>query len=177
MLAEGTESVFPRFACDRYTIDMIADKSIYEPLSIDPLPGSNRVYLPGKLHPELRVPFRQIQLGDSKSFNGRSEPNEPLRVYDCSGPWGDPDYTGTVETGLPALRQEWIHKRGDVETMEKTYRPIPGRSETTIPDSLKHLTAPSQTRPGRHPALLPGRASSPRRWNSSPSVKTSGAKN
>jgi len=148
MLAEGTSSVFPRFACDRCTIiDMIADKSIYEPQSNDPLPGSNRVYLPGKLHPELRVPFREVQIGDSKTFKGLSEPNAPVRLYDCSGPWGDPAYTGTVETGLPSLRQEWIHKRGDVETAEKTYRPIPGRSETTIPDSLKRQ--PLRAKPGR----------------------------
>jgi phosphomethylpyrimidine synthase len=32
-----------------------------------------------------------------------------------SGPWGDPAFTGTSEEGLPALRREWILKRGDVE--------------------------------------------------------------
>jgi phosphomethylpyrimidine synthase len=126
---------------------MIADKSIYESQSIEPLPGSKKVYVPGKLHPELRVPFRQVQVGDSKTYNGRSEPNQPVRLYDCSGPWGDPDYAGTVETGLPALRREWILKRGDVETVAKCYRPIPGRSEAPIPDSLKRQAL--RAKPGR----------------------------
>src|SRR5207249_4366478 len=40
---------------------------------------------------------------------------EPVRVYDCSGPWGDPNFTGAVEEGLPALRADWIRARGDVE--------------------------------------------------------------
>ncbi len=45
----------------------------------------------------------------------RSTPNEPVRVYDCTGPWGDPNFTGKSDEGLPALRREWILKRGDVE--------------------------------------------------------------
>ena len=46
--------------------------------------------------------MREISLSDTKSFNGRIEKNEPVRVYDCSGPWGDPDFNGTSEEGLPA---------------------------------------------------------------------------
>jgi len=38
-----------------------------------------------------------------------------VRVYDCSGPWGDPAFTGKSDEGLPALRRDWILKRGDVE--------------------------------------------------------------
>jgi len=33
----------------------------------------------------------------------------------CSGPWGDPEFKGSVEEGLPALRSKWIRGRGDVE--------------------------------------------------------------
>jgi phosphomethylpyrimidine synthase len=46
------------------------------------------------------------------------EANEPVRVYDCSGPWGDPAFQGSVEEGLPALRAPWIRARGDVEEIE-----------------------------------------------------------
>ena len=59
--------------------------------------------------------MREIELTPTKSFNGQIEVNEPVRVYDCSGPWGDPDFNGTVKKGLPALRRNWILKRGDVE--------------------------------------------------------------
>ena len=98
---------------------MIADpKSSFEPHSSQPLPNSTRVYLPGRLHPDLKVPVREIELSPTKAFNGRVELNEPVRVYDCSGPWGDPGFQGTVEEGLPALRREWILRRGDVAEHE-----------------------------------------------------------
>jgi phosphomethylpyrimidine synthase len=80
-----------------------------------PLPASTRVYVQGATHPSVHVPMRQVALTPTKSLDGRIEVNEPLRVYDCSGPWGDPAFKGTVEEGLPALRREWILARGDVE--------------------------------------------------------------
>jgi len=84
------------------------------PHSSDQLPNSRRVYLPGTLHPDLRVPVREIALSPTKSHTGAVEQNEPVRVYDCSGPWGDPEFHGHSEDGLPPLRREWIRKRGDV---------------------------------------------------------------
>ena len=95
---------------------MIADPhASFEPHSSEQLPASSRVYLQGQLHSDVRVPMREIKLNPTKSFNGRIEVNEPVRVYDTSGPWGDPAYKGTVETGLPALRRPWIESRNDVE--------------------------------------------------------------
>ena len=34
-------------------------------LTVGPLPGSRKVYVPGHLHPELRVPLREIMLDAS----------------------------------------------------------------------------------------------------------------
>jgi phosphomethylpyrimidine synthase len=82
------------------------------------VPGSKRIYVECRLHPGVRVPMREIELTPTKSFNGQMEVNEPVRVYDCSGPWGDPDFKGAVEQGLPALRRNWILARGDVEEYE-----------------------------------------------------------
>src|ERR1700758_2068887 len=79
------------------------------------LPNSKRIYLSGKLHPGVRVPFREIRLASTKSINGEIELNEPVRVYDTSGPWGDPDFHGDVTQGLPPFRSNWIRDRGDVE--------------------------------------------------------------
>ena len=93
---------------------MIASKDSIEPSSTDPLPNSKKVYTPGKLNPELKVPFREISQAPTRAFNGNLEPNEPIRVYDTSGPWGDPAFKGNVEQGLRALRREWILARGDV---------------------------------------------------------------
>ena len=94
---------------------MIASKDSFEPNSSEQLPNSQRIYVEGQLHQDVRVPMREITLSPTKSFNGKLEENAPVRVYDCSGPWGDPSYEGTVETGLPALRIQWILDRGDVQ--------------------------------------------------------------
>ena len=80
-----------------------------------PFPKSRRIYVEGSLHPELRVPMREIELSPTKKMDGTESPNDPVRVYDCSGPWGDPAFRGSVEDGLPALRAPWIRSRNDVE--------------------------------------------------------------
>jgi phosphomethylpyrimidine synthase len=100
---------------------MIATKDSFEPHSGESRiagPNSKKIYLEGALHPELRVPMREIELTPTKMFNGAIETNDPVRVYDCSGPWGDPGFKGKVEEGLPALRAKWIRDRGDVEEYE-----------------------------------------------------------
>ena len=94
---------------------MIATKESFEPHSSEALPNSRKVFLPGKRHPDIRVPFREITLSPTKMRDGRSGINEPVRVYDCSGPWGDEAFAGTVREGLPGLRREWIARRADVE--------------------------------------------------------------
>jgi phosphomethylpyrimidine synthase len=81
------------------------------------LPNSKRTYVAGQTE-NVRVPFREVSLNVTKSINGAIEVNEPVRVYDTSGPWGDPQFKGDVRDGLPALRREWIIARGDVEEYE-----------------------------------------------------------
>src|SRR5262249_21515737 len=82
------------------------------------MPNSRRIYVNGELHPQIRVPFREISQVPTKALSGELEPNEPIRVYDTSGPWGDADVSLTVEEGLPALRADWIRARADVEAYE-----------------------------------------------------------
>jgi phosphomethylpyrimidine synthase len=79
------------------------------------LPNSKKIYVAGEIHPDIGVPFREISLAPTKTMTREIEVNEPVRVYDTSGPWGDPDFRGTVEEGLPRLRAKWIRDRGDVE--------------------------------------------------------------
>src|SRR5207248_6905033 len=87
-------------------------------------PNSRRTYVAGVLHPDLRVPFREISLAPTKTMSGEIEVNESVRVYDTSGPWGDnsasPARTVTLDPvqGLPPLRAKWIRDRGDVEENE-----------------------------------------------------------
>ena len=84
-------------------------------LSFDPLPNSKKTYLPGKQHPQLRVPQREIRLSPTV-VNGVETPNEPLRVYDTSGAYTDPDVEIDITEGLPQLRQSWQDRRGGGET-------------------------------------------------------------
>src|SRR5437879_11770023 len=79
------------------------------------LPNSKKIYVTGKIHVDLRVPFREIALAPTKTMSGEIEVNEPVRVYDTIGPWSDPAFTGNIEEGLPLVRAKWIHDRGDVE--------------------------------------------------------------
>src|SRR5438309_8063458 len=92
------------------------------------LPNSRKVFVAGKLHPDLRVPFREITLAPTKTMTREIEVNEPVRVYDTSGPWGDPDFRGTVEEGLPPLLAKWIRSRCHVEDYAgRVVRPIDDR--------------------------------------------------
>ena len=87
-------------------------------------PRSRRVYVQGKLHPEVQVPMREINLSPTKSLSGVEEINQPVRIYDCSGPWGDPTMHSEVEQGLSPLRKKWIKLRGDVEEYSgRTHKP------------------------------------------------------
>src|SRR5688572_6567125 len=72
-----------------------------------PLPQSRRVYIEGK-QPGVRVPFREISQNQTRNFDNTLEANAPVRVYDTSGPWGDPAVNGDVREGLPSLRRHWI---------------------------------------------------------------------
>ena len=85
------------------------------------LPNSRKIYVEtdgstaDQNKHELRIPFREIALSSSKDFDGTFEENPPVRVYDTSGPWTDPQVKCDVREGLAALRREWIVGRGDVE--------------------------------------------------------------
>ena len=76
------------------------------------LPASQKVYVETG---ELRVPFREIALSPTKAMDGTVEANLPVRVYDTSGVWTNPDAKCDVREGLPALRRDWIESRGDIE--------------------------------------------------------------
>src|SRR5947209_4457102 len=80
-------------------------------------PESRRVYIQGS-RADLRVPMREISLSPTKLPNGQEIPNEPVRVYDTSGPWGDSDFHGDATRGLPGVRADWIRERGDVEEIQ-----------------------------------------------------------
>jgi phosphomethylpyrimidine synthase len=82
-----------------------------------PFPGSQKVYEVGS-RSDLRVPKREIALHSSEDRAGNITENPPLRVYDTSGLYTDPDHPIDIRQGLPAIRSAWISERGDVEAYE-----------------------------------------------------------
>ncbi|MEZ6007736.1 MAG: hypothetical protein R3F05_08180 [Planctomycetota bacterium] len=55
----------------------------------EPFPASRKIYVPGSLHPDVRVPMREIRLSPRRraSRASRTQPNPPVVVYDTSGPY------------------------------------------------------------------------------------------
>jgi phosphomethylpyrimidine synthase len=78
--------------------------------------GSKKVYVEGS-RPDIKVPMREIELSPTTGTFGESE-NPPVRIYDTSGPYTDPNYSVDITKGLPALRNTWIYERTDVEEYE-----------------------------------------------------------
>jgi phosphomethylpyrimidine synthase len=76
-----------------------------------PIRGSKKIYVGAQGNQNVRVAMREITLEPSSG-----EP--PVRVYDTSGPYTDPDARIDIMAGLPALRREWIIGRGDVESYD-----------------------------------------------------------
>ncbi len=81
-------------------------------------PNSKKVYVAGSIHPQIRVPFREITLTASPNGNGSPAPPESVIVYDTSGPYTDPNKEIDIRKGMEPLRAEWIQSRGDVEEYE-----------------------------------------------------------
>jgi phosphomethylpyrimidine synthase len=72
------------------------------------LPASRKIYVSGTQYPDIRVPMREISVHPTAG-------EDPLPVYDSSGPYTDPNVLTDIRDGLPKLRRAWIEARGDVE--------------------------------------------------------------
>jgi phosphomethylpyrimidine synthase len=74
-------------------------------LTREPFPASRKIYVPGQVHADIRVPMREVLLSNGESAT----------LYDTSGPYTDPSADIDVRRGLAALRAPWIEARGDTE--------------------------------------------------------------
>ncbi|MEH6652056.1 MAG: phosphomethylpyrimidine synthase ThiC [Motiliproteus sp.] len=104
---------------DAVNLSPLSQTAQVDTASVQPFTGSRKVYIEGS-RPDIRVPMREITLSDTPlSFGHKdgAEKNEPLRVYDTSGPYTDPDVAVDVRKGLAPLRQAWIDERDDTERL------------------------------------------------------------
>ncbi len=74
-----------------------------------PIRGSRKVHVGARTGSGVRVAMREIDLEGGEA---------PVRVYDTSGPYSDPDVAIDINAGLEQKRREWIMARGDVEEYE-----------------------------------------------------------
>ncbi len=96
----------PKFLSATATVDERA---------ILPLPNSRKIYVEGS-RPDIRVPMREISQSDTAAPYD-AEKNPPIVVYDCSGPYTDPQVSIDISSGLQTPRTPWIIDRGDSEEL------------------------------------------------------------
>lgn len=120
-------------------------------------PSSQKVYMKGRLHPDLRVGMRMVSLMPTVTKDGEGHknfsPNAPVYVYDTSGPYSDGDVEIDLKKGLPRLREPWIMARGGVERLaEYSSAYCRERMADRSLDSLRfqHTTLPLRALPGAH---------------------------
>ncbi len=107
-------------------------------VTTDPLPGSRKIYVQGRLHTDIRVAMREVELQGG-------EP--PLRLYDCSGPYTDTAVPVDITRGLHALRAQWIADRSDVTVCND--RVLESTESCTVPPFSLARRRPLQALSGR----------------------------
>ena len=86
-------------------------------LTTTPFPASRKVYVQGT-QAGVRVPMREISLTATKSMNGGTPiANEPITIYDTSGPYTDPGVKIDARAGLAPYRRNWVIGRNDVDQL------------------------------------------------------------
>src|SRR5438093_462580 len=71
------------------------------------MPASRKIHVTGT-RPDIRVAMREVTLSGG-------EP--PIRLYDTSGPYTDPDTHTDIKMGLTPMRLPWILGRADVDEL------------------------------------------------------------
>lgn len=125
-----------------------------ENIDLNSYPGSEKIYIDGKIHP-ISVAMRRVNLTPTvKIVNGERivRKNEPVYIYDTSGVYTDPNIKVNINNGLPRLREKWIKERDDLEQLPHITSDY-GRmreSDKTL-DSIRfsHRYAPLRAAAGR----------------------------
>ena len=119
-------------------------------ITTGPIPGSRKVYVDSGPDGSLKVPFREVVLEASAN-------EAPVRLYDTSGPYTEENARFDVQKGLPPMRADWIHARGDVEEYEgREIRPEDNHRKEGDPRTVAEFTnkrPPLRAKPGRQSIL------------------------
>lgn len=117
---------------------------------IEPLPNSTKIFVEGS-HPDIQVPMREIQLTDT--IGDLAEVNEPIHIYDTSGPYTDPSKTINFREGVERIRHKWIEEKGDTEELQGFSSSFSNqRIQDTSLDGLRfeHTATPRRAKRGKN---------------------------
>ena len=117
---------------------------------IEPFPNSKKVYAKGS-RDDINVPMRQIKLTDT--IGDLAEKNDPIHVYDTSGPYTDPTKSISYRDGIDSVRSNWIEDRGDTEVLDGVSSNFSNeRLNNKELDELRfeHLRAPRKAKKGKN---------------------------
>jgi len=114
-----------------------------------PFPNSQKIYVKGSRE-DIKVAMREIQLSPTRTKDGKLIPNDPVIVYDTSGPYTDPNIEIDITKGLPELREKWIEERSDTEIIKydgilrkrRIRRAKPGKNVTQMHYARKGIITP-----------------------------------
>ncbi len=81
-----------------------------------PITGSRKVYSSPDGHPDISVPFKEIVLDPSAR-------EQPLRLYDTSGPYTETNVAIDLAAGLPPIRAPWLARRNHAPAAARSVRP------------------------------------------------------
>ena len=91
-----------------------------------PLPASSKRHVAGVIHPDIRVPTRQIAVHPSAG-----EP--PVTVYDASGPYTDPAVRTDFVKGLASVRSAWMGAVRGTLLASGQGRPLESSDDQALP--------------------------------------------
>ena len=123
-------------------------------------PNSQKLFVQGS-RADIQVAMRQIRQTDTRiptqDGSEQFEPNPAVRVYDCAGPYSDPNAAINVRQGLDKLRQGWILERDD--TQELTSVSSSFTQQRLADEGLDHLRfdalpKPRRAKPGKRVTQL-----------------------
>ncbi len=123
-------------------------------ISTTPFPSSKKIYVPGAIHPQVKVAMREIELSDTvDSITEKRTVNQPVTVYDTSGPYTDPSKEINVHNGIEPIREQWVLDRGDVEELDSfSSEYCNKRLHDSSLDHLRfnHLRKPKRAKKGKN---------------------------
>ncbi|WP_291908679.1 phosphomethylpyrimidine synthase ThiC [Chitinophaga sp. CB10] len=124
------------------------------PVSRAPFPASEKIYVPGKIHP-VQVAMRKITLTPTRQHNSKNTiPNEPVVVYDTSGPYTDASVDIDINHGIPRIREQWIANRNDtIQLPGNSSAYAQGLSASQLP-GMTHDIKPRKAKPGANVTQL-----------------------